>query len=265
MSFPGWLADRVILQPTRHAINVPGRQCTSFSHEGGVLEIWVHRVGRDVQQSPDLYVLEFPGTASRAEHQTDFVEDCWSQTCVEIWAVNPPGYGNSSGTASLAKMPAAARRALQEIRATAGDRPVVAAGGSLGSVSALYLAAYHRVDGLMVQNPPALREVILAQSAWWHFKWATRLIARQIPVKLDSLANARRAQVPAVFVTALKDRVVFPGIQRRIIDAYAGPSRTFSMPDADHDTALSDSQLEGLRHHTDWLYQVLGGASVPPG
>ena len=257
MSFPGWLADRIILQPTRHAIPVPERRPLRLFHGDGELEVWVHRVGVDTQSAPELYLLEFPGTASRAEHRTDFLEGCWSLRCVEIWAVNPPGYGNSSGRAGLKKLPAMADRALQAIRPIAGDTPVIAAGGSLGSVSALYLAAHHKVDGVMVQNPPALREVILAQSGWWHFKWATRMIAKQVPRELDSLANARRATVPALVVTAQQDRVVSAHIQREIINAYAGSLRVFSMPDADHGTPLAESDLEQLRPLASWLYDLV--------
>ena len=257
MSFPAWLADRLILQPTRHDIHVLERRPYRFLHGDGELEVWVHRVGLDTHGAPDLYLLEFPGTANRAEHYTDFLEDCWSRRSVEIWAVNPPGYGSSSGTAGLKKLPAMAERALQEIRRVAGDIPVIAAGGSLGSVSALYLAAQHKVEGVMVQNPPALREVILAQSGWWHFKWATRMIARQIPRELDSIANAQRATVPALVVTAQQDRVVLASIQRQIINAYAGPLKVFSMPDADHDTPLMESDLEQLRPMVSWLYEVV--------
>lgn len=257
MSFLSWLADRIILQPTRHELHVPQRRPLQFSYDDGVLEVWVHRVGLDPRGAPDLYLLEFPGTASRAEHRTDFVEECWLQGCVEIWAVNPPGYGNSSGTASLKKLSAMAAHALQEVRQVAGDTPVVAAGGSLGSVSALYLAAHHKVEGVMVQNPPALREVILAQSGWWHFDWASRMIAAQIPRELDSLVNARRATVPAVFVTAQQDRIVPARIQRQIIDVYNGPLKVFSLPGAGHDTPLTENDLEQLRPLASWLYDVI--------
>ena len=228
-----------------------------FAHGDGELEVWVHRAGPSSRGVPDLYLLEFPGTASRAEHRTDFVEDCWSQLCVEIWAVNPPGYGNSSGTASLKKLAAMAECALHEVRQAAGATPVIAAGGSLGSVSALYLAARHRVEGILVQNPPALREVILAQSDWWHFKWMTRLIAAQIPHELDSIANARRATAPAVFIVAQQDAIVPARIQQQIIHAYNGPVKVFTMPNADHDTSLAESDLEQLHPLASWLYDAV--------
>jgi len=262
MSFLSWLADRIILQPTRHELHVPQRKPLLFSHDDGVLEVWVHRVGPDTRGAPDLYLLEFPGTASRAEHRTDFVEDCWQNRCVEIWAVNPPGYGNSSGTASLQKLPVMAAHVLQEVRRVAGDNPVVTAGGSLGSVSALYLAAHHKVEGVLLQNPPALREVILAQSGWWHFNWATRMIAAQIPHELDSIVNARRATVPAVIVTAQQDRIVPARIQRQIIDAYNGSLKVFSMPNADHDTLLTENDLDQLHSLAIWLYDVIKNKTI---
>ncbi len=256
MSFISWLADRILLQPTRHRLHAPQSRPLLFSYGNGQLEVWVHRVGPDVLKAPDLYLLEFPGTASRAEHSTDFIEDCWSQRCVEIWSVNPPGYGSSSGTASLKKLPAMAERALQEVRKVAGDTPVIAAGGSLGSVSALYLAAYHQVEGVMVQNAPALRELILAQSGWWHFKWLTRMIADQIPRELDSISNAQRATAPVIFVTAQQDRIVPAHNQRQIIESYNGSLKQLSMPDADHDTPLTEDDLERLRPLESWLYDT---------
>lgn len=253
MSFLSWLTDRIILQPTRHRLDAPQRKSLLLPHGDGSIEIWLHRVGSDTRSSPRLYLIEFPGTASRAEHSSDFVEVCWPLPCVEIWAVNPPGYGRSSGTASLNKLAAAAKRVLNKVRQVAGDKPVIAAGGSLGSVSAFYLVAHHRVEGLMVQNPPALRELILQQSAWWHFKWLTRMIAAQIPPELDSIANAQQATVPAVFITAQQDTIVPPHIQRQIITAYQGPLKVFVMPKAEHDTPLTKNDLAQLRPLVHWL------------
>ena len=256
MSFLGWLTDRIILEPTRHVISAPQRKALRLESSDGALEIWVHRVGPRGTSQPDLYLLEFPGTASRAEDSTDFVEACWSDCCVEIWAVNPPGYGNSTGTASLKKLPAMAERALEAIRKTSETVPVIVAGGSLGSVSALYLAARYSVEGVLVQNPPALREVILAASAWWQFRWAKQLIAAQIPAELDSLVNAGKATAPAVFVTAQQDDIVPASIQEQIVDAYNGLLKVLSLPDADHDTPLGEDDLEQLRSLASWLYDA---------
>ena len=128
MSFISWLTDRIILQPTRHRLDAPQKRPLLLSHGDGSIEIWIHRVGSNTRASPSLFMIEFPGTASRAEHGIDFAEKCWSLPCVEIWAVNPPGYGRSSGTASLKNLAATATRVLNKVRQVAQDKPVIAAG-----------------------------------------------------------------------------------------------------------------------------------------
>jgi len=249
-----WLTDRIILGPSRHEIDVPHKRRRLISHADGQLELWSHRASTGRQEGdPDLYVLRFPGTASRAEDSTCLVESCFAELCVEIWSVNPPGYGGSSGRPSLRHIPGMANRALDELKAHVSDRPLLIEGGSLGCVSALYLAANCAIDGLLLQNPPALRETIRAQSGWWHFDWATMALARQIPKALDSIKNATEAWSPAVFVIAEQDQIVPLRIQREIIDAYAGPTQVLSRPAANHDTPLDDSDFRQLRSLAAWL------------
>ena len=259
-SFLSWLTDRIILEPSRHEIAVPHKRQLLLAHGDGQLEIWIHRAGPEPgAQQPDLYVLTFPGTASRAEDATDLVDNCWPHLNVEVWAVNPPGYGGSSGAASLHNIPSMASRAFDALKPAATGRPLVIAGGSLGCVSALYLAARHEtIDGLLLQNPPALREVIQAQSGWWHFAWARALIARQVPAMLDSINNASQAGVPAVFLVALQDRIVPARHQRQIIDAYAGPKQVLDRAEADHDTPLQRNDVQELQTLATWLYRAMG-------
>jgi len=253
MSIPGWLTDRIILEPTRHKIHAPGARRELLAFAGGHLEVWIHRIGPCDAVDPELYVLKFPGTASRAENSTGLVQNCWLDSCVEVWAVNPPGYGGSSGTASLKNIPTMASCALDALQGVAKGNPVVVAGGSLGSVSAIYLAANYSVDGLLVQNPPALRQVIKGRADWWHFSWATRMIANQVPEVLDSIENSTRIKVPAVFVVAGKDRIVPAMFQQQIIDAYAAPKQILFRPEADHDTPLSEHDLQQLGPLAAWL------------
>jgi pimeloyl-ACP methyl ester carboxylesterase len=256
--FLSWLTDRIILEPSRREIAVPHKRRVLLSHGDGHIEAWVHRTGLDAgTRDPDLYVLKFPGTASRAEDSTDMVDNCWPDLSVEVWAVNPPGYGGSTGTASLHHIPSMASHALGELRLHTSGRPLVVAGGSLGCVSALYLAARHDVDGVLAQNPPALREVIQAQSGWWHFAWMRAVIARQIPETLDSIRNAAETRVPAVFLVARQDRIVPAMCQQQIIDAYAGPKRVLYRSEADHDTPLHEGDVQQLRELAAWLNQAI--------
>lgn len=252
-TFLGWLTDRLILCPTRDPIEATDKTRRLIPLGDGQLEIWTQRVGADPSARADLYVLKFPGTAGRAERATVHPADAWPELGVELWSVNPPGYGGSSGTASLHQIPAFAEAALAQLQAEAAGRPVAVTGSSLGCVSALYLAARHPVAGLILRNPPPLREVILARFGWRTLHVGARLIARQIPEELDAIRNAAAARAPAVFVTALSDRVVPPECQRQIVEAYQGPRRVLPLAEADHHTPLTDDEAEQYRELLVWL------------
>ncbi len=257
-SFLSWLLDRLILRPSRHRIDAGGEQLV-LPYGDHKLEVWIHSRGPESTSRPSLYVLEFPGTASRAEQPADFIDGHWSDTHVVIWSVNPLGYGGSSGTASLRELPSAACHAFDELQKVAGASPIVVAGGSLGSVSALYLAARRETDGVLIQNPPDLREVILQRGSWHPIRWLARAFVNQIPIELSSLRNAEQATVPAVFVLAQQDEVVPHDVQQRIVEAYAGPKRVIELPDATHDAKLTDAEQQELLTCKAWLHDVVGG------
>ena len=94
-------------------------------------------------------------------------------------------------------------------------------------------------------------------------KWANRERSIHPPVRrlIGSDVNLPR---PALVLdeasgyrgSAQQDRIVPARIQRQIIDAYHGPLKVLSMPGADHDTPLTEADLEQLRHLADWLYGV---------
>ena len=247
------LTDRLILCPTRHPIDANDKTQRWVRWGGGQLEIWTQRVGGEPSAAADLYVLKFPGTAGRAERATVHPADAWPELRVELWTVNPPGYGGSSGTASLRHTAAVADAVLEQLQQRAAGKPIVITGSSLGCVSALYLAARTPLAGVILRNPPALREVILARSDWWHLNLGTQLIARQIPPELCAIRNAASATAPAIFITAQRDRVVPLKCQQQVLDAYAGPKRVLRLAQADHHTPLTDEETEQYRDLLAWL------------
>ena len=247
------LTDRIILEPSRHDIEVSGKYRRVLPRGDEQLEIWCHRSGPGPDREADLFVLRFPGTASRAEDITDLLDGSWPDLCVEAWAVNPPGYGASGGRASLAHIPVVGDLVAEQMRQVAGDRPMLVEGGSLGSVSALYVAARWEVAGVVLQNPPPLPEMIRERFPQRYLKPLGAAFARRIPDELDSIGNASRAQARALFVSAQRDEVVPPKFQRQIIEAYAGPKRVFEMPEADHASQFSEDDRARLRPLTDWL------------
>ena len=95
--------------------------------------------------------------------------------------MNYPGFGGSTGPARLARLGPAALTAFDAVKHAAGDRPVVVFGASLGTTTALHIAAHRPVAGLILHNPPALRQIILRQFGWWNLWLLAGPLARKIP------------------------------------------------------------------------------------
>ena len=87
------------------------------------------------------------------------------------------------------------------------------------------------------------------------------MIAQCVPRSLDSVANARGSDVPAVFVTCGKDRTVPPEYQQLIFDAYAGPKQCLVLEEADHSDFPADHEVGPYRAQLDWLRQRAGLAA----
>ncbi len=250
------LADRLILRPTREEIPCESER-RWIDWEGGRFEAWVQRTTD--QRDLDLLVLKFPGTGGRAERSTSHPGDCWNDLAAEVWTVNPPGYGGSPGRASLTNKAAVAESALKTVQRAADGRPIVVTGNSLGCVSAMYLAARHSLDGLLLRNPVPLRDVIVTRFGPVSFWVGAALIARQVPNHLCTIQNASRAEAPAVIVSSGSDRIVPPALQQKIISEYRGECRILKLAEADHADLPSESEQEEYERMLLWLReQALG-------
>ena len=251
------LADRLILCPTTHPISAGEKRRVLLDFDHGQFEVWIQTTGQTKEQAhPDLFLLKFPGTGGRAERMSEHPADVWQDLATEVWTVNPPGYGGSGGRASLRHVTAVADAAWKHLSLRANGKPIIATGNSLGCVAAFHLAANHELAGLLVRNPPPLRELIAGRYGWWNFG-LSKLIAAQVPESLCSIANASRAKVPAVFVMSGKDRTVPPSYQRRIIDAYRGKQQLMLLRDADHATPIDEGQVPEYLDKLNWLRDML--------
>jgi pimeloyl-ACP methyl ester carboxylesterase len=199
-------------------------------------------------------MLEFTGNMTRAEEIVAYVASRWEDKPVETWVINYPGYGRSTGRATLRNIPPAALAAYDELARVAGDRPVFVAGQSLGSVAALHVAANRPVAGVIIQNPPAIRDQIWQQHGWWNLWLVPVTVGWQVPRELDSVANARRAAAPAVILIADADRVVPARFQHRVARAYGGEKRVIVQAGATHVTPLTDADAARLRDGMAWLF-----------
>jgi len=248
------LPDHLILFPTRAPINASGAVRKTIPFENGQLEIWIaqSRLARS-KGNPDIYVLRFYGNADRAERWPAAEAEMWNDRAVEIWGVNYPGFGGSTGPARLSKIGPAALTAFDELKRHGGDRPIVPFGTSIGGTAALYVAAQRPVAGLILQNPPPLREMILRRFGWWNLWLLAGPIALQIPKDLDSIANAKAARSAAIFLLAEKDEVVPLGYHKLVVNAYAREKRVISLPGARHNDPIEGTALADLNNGLGWL------------
>jgi pimeloyl-ACP methyl ester carboxylesterase len=248
------LPDHLILFPTKAPIDAGGavRKTVPFQH--GKLELWTAESHRAQQNGrADIYILRFYGNADRAERWVAAEPDEWNDRAVEIWGMNYPGFGGSTGPARLSRIGPAALAAFDELKRHAAERPTLLFGASLGSAAALHVAAQRQVAGLILHNPPPLRQMILRQFGWWNLWLLAGPIALQIPQDLDSISNAKTIRAPAIFLLAEKDEVVAPRYHRLVVDAYDGEKRVISLPGAFHNDPIEHAGMAELNHALDWL------------
>jgi hypothetical protein len=244
------MLDRLVLFPTNGRLDAGGAVRSTVPFEGGELEIWRAKSKRArSEQHVDFFVLRFYGNADRAERWVVADAEMWNGRAVEVWGMNYPGYGGSTGPARLARIGPAALETYDLLRHQAGDRPVVVFGTSLGTTAALHITAHRPAAALIVHNPPALRQMILGQFGWWNLWLLAGPLSMKVPADLDSVANARNSRASALFLIAENDEVVAPRFQEMVAKAYAGEKHLIHLPRSKHNSPITDAvvaQVNGL-------------------
>ena len=250
------IADRLILHPSTHFIDTEDRERKLIQTATGTVEAWIVRTApvEDSTESDSLLMLKFPGTGGRAERARSFPAHLWTEFETETWTVNHRGYGGSDGPASLQNFTDTCDALWDAAVAQFPDRKILVYGNSLGCISALYLAAKYQPAGLFLRNPPPLAQMIATRPRYtrWSFGMS-KLIANQVPIDLDSVANAAKCQCACLFVCSERDTVVPPDYQNLIVDAFQGQHRKFIIQDADHADAIAEHQHEEFISAIDWL------------
>jgi pimeloyl-ACP methyl ester carboxylesterase len=256
------VADRLILFPSTVSIPTPGATKLSVQTPSGEqVEVFTARTRSSRDAEPEAFLLVFIGNADRAERGVYYGLEQADRHPVEVWAMNYPGYGGSAGEARLKSIGPAALATYDALRARAGNRPIFISGGSLGTTAALHVAANRPVAGLILANPPPLRQMIVRRHGWWNLWLLAGPIALQVPADLDSVANARKSTAPAVFVLAGSDTVIPPVYQQMVVKAYTGEKRIVNVPDADHNDPPQGDAAEEARGAIEWLWKRSPSAS----
>ncbi len=258
------LPDHLILFPTRAPIDAGNGARKAVPFQNGELEVWTAKSRRAEQQGrADIFILRFYGNADRADRWAAAEAELWSDRAVEIWGMNYPGFGGSTGPARLSRIGPAAVATFDELRHQAAGRPIVPFGASIGATAALYVAAHRPVAGLILHNPPPLREMILRQFGWWNLWLLAGPIALQIPRDLDSIENAKAIHAPAIFLLAQRDEVVAPRFHRLVVNAYAGEKRVIELHGAYHNDPIQGAALTDLNDTLGWLLANVSSPHAP--
>ena len=115
--FFGHLPDHLILFPTTAPIDAGGAVRKTIPFEKGELEIWTAQSRRARQQNrADVFILRFYGNADRADRWAAMEAEMWNDRAVEIWGMNYPGFGGSTGPARLARIAPAAVAAFDALK-----------------------------------------------------------------------------------------------------------------------------------------------------
>jgi pimeloyl-ACP methyl ester carboxylesterase len=203
--------------------------------------------------------LRFYGNADRADRWAAIEAEMWNNRAVEIWGMNYPGFGGSTGPARLSRIGPATLAAFDELQRQATSQsataPIVLFGTSIGVTAALHVAESHptEIAGVILHNPVPLREIILRQFGWWNLWLLAGPIALQIPQDLDGIANARASRAPAIFLLAEKDEIVAPRFHQLVVQAYAGEKRLIELRGAHHNDPIEGTALADLNGALDWL------------
>jgi len=251
-----WLAgcsDRLILFPSRDPIHAPGAHQIHVPFGKGTLDVWSKKSDGLSDAAPQGFVLHFGGNGDRAESGVERVADEWSDLPVEVWSMNYPGFGQSSGSARLSAIAPSALDTYDELNRRASGRPIFVSGHSIGTAAALYVAAHRPVAGVVLQNPPPLRQLIMGHYGWWNLWLAATPVAMHVPKSLDSIANGKAAKAPCVFIMAGRDDTVPPEYQYKVANAYAGPKHFVFLPDAGHNDLVAGQERFQLEEQLQWL------------
>jgi pimeloyl-ACP methyl ester carboxylesterase len=249
----GCLADRLLLWPPSEKASF-GELREMVEDADGKFEIFVAHGSPG--NEPDGYVLCFFGNAQLADSGAAVIAEAVAPLHLEVWGVNYPGFGGTPGDATLDGVARVARRSYAAIAKRAGDKPILVFGSSMGATAALHVTAHERVDGVVLHNPPPLRELILRRHGWWNLWLLALPVAADIPDALDAIENARHSYAPAVFLSSGDDGVVPVRYQQRVMMAYAGDWTLLEAPNAGHNDPLPAWILEELsRTLARWILQ----------
>lgn len=258
-SFRRRLLDRFVLRPSRNKLDYAPKERVLVTEGRITDEYFVEHCPALGHQPGELLVVKFPGTAGRAERASNWPAKFLPNVTQEICTWNAPGYGSSSGRATLTNI---ARRGSRFLKRLTDDLPdplpkIWLIGNSLGCATATYLASQENisVDGLILRNPPPLIETIKRVARRYPLGHLTDRIAESVPAEMNLSLTACNVHVPVVMLQSEQDELVPPALQSVILDSMQGPKRLVVMTGLGHGDAATEEHESEIGEAIRWLWQ----------
>jgi hypothetical protein len=125
----GGCASSLILYPSTGPLDaITAKPVYVPIGEKGKIEVWVDRSPGVGKAEPAAFLIEFTGNATRAEQVATYSASRWRQHSVEVWMVNYPGYGGSTGKADLNAIAPAALAVYDHVAKLAYGWPIFLGG-----------------------------------------------------------------------------------------------------------------------------------------
>jgi len=254
----GWAANWLVLGENHETIDSDGARQQILHVDGRAVDCWIARSPGAYSREPQAYALLFTGKGDRVDRWITAVAIAWGDRPVEVWGMNYPGSGASDGPVKLKWVAPSALAVFDAVQRTAGRRPIFLEGASFGTAAVLSVAARRPVAGIILHNPPPLRQLIIGNYGWWNLWLIAGPVAMQIPDDLDSVVNAGKSSAPCVFVLSEADEVIPPRYHELVVGAYKGPQRFIRMPGVSHNAPLPHTAAVEFSHDRDWLWNSAG-------
>lgn len=143
---------------------------------------------------------------------------------------NYRGYGNSTGKPTQSALFQDALSIFDHFvkKYDASGQPIILMGRSLGTAVAVHVAGLRKVAGVILITPfDSLANVARVHYPFLPVKWVIRH-------PFNSIAKAPRIKTPMLTLIAGRDEIIPNKNSYRLVEKWAGPTRTVFIPDAGH-------------------------------
>lgn len=189
----------------------------------------IHSLYFEAKEAPGVIVY-FHGNAGSLESWGHLASDFIDQTGWNIWMVDYPGFGKSTGhVTSESQLRAIAEKVFEEAVKQNPGKKVIIYGRSLGSGIASQLAVGKSIQGLILETPFYNVEAMAKNI----FPLVPGFLVRY---KLASNKHLQNITVPLLVIHGTADEIVPFEQGKRLFDEHSGAKKFIQIDGGDHNS-----------------------------